>query len=187
MAAQHSRGRRVATAALSLGTLLIGAAVVAAPAGAAGPGVTASFSLGSLVVLGDANPNSIVISRDAAGAILVNGGAVPVTGGTPTVANTTTIIINGGAGNDTIALNEASGARPRAGLVGGEGNDVLTGGSAADILAGVGGNDTLLGKGAADFLAGGIGNDVLTGGDADDQVLGEDGDDTMIWNPGDDT
>src|SRR4051794_26064977 len=68
------------------------------------PAVTASFSptAGILSVLGDAQNNTIVVSRDAAGKILVNGGAVPVTGGTPTVANTSLIQVFGQAGNDTI-------------------------------------------------------------------------------------
>src|SRR5262245_18683042 len=52
--------------------------------------VTASFApaAGVLTVLGDELENNIQLSRDAAGSILVNGGAVPVLGGTPTVANT---------------------------------------------------------------------------------------------------
>ena len=51
---------------------------------------TATFipGAGSLNVIGDALDNTTTISRDAAGRILVNGGAVPVLGGTPTVANT---------------------------------------------------------------------------------------------------
>ena len=40
-----------------------------------------------LSVIGDNLDNNIEISRNAAGEILVNGGAVPVSGGTPTVAN----------------------------------------------------------------------------------------------------
>ena len=45
--------------------------------------VTAFFSpsTGVLTVFGDALDNNIVISRDAAGTILVNGGAVPILGG----------------------------------------------------------------------------------------------------------
>jgi hypothetical protein len=58
--------------------------------------------------------NAIVTSRDAAGQILVNGGAVPVQGGTPTVANTALIQVFGQAGNDTISLDEANGALPAA-------------------------------------------------------------------------
>ena len=151
--------------------------------------VTASFlpTSGVLSVFGDSLDNNITVSRNAAGQILVNGGAVSVVGGTPTVANTALIQVFGQAGNDTIALNEANGALPAANLFGGAGNDVLTGGSGADMLFGQGGNDALLGKGGNDLLFGGADNDVLTGGDGDDQVFGEAGNDRMIWNPGDDT
>src|SRR5262249_3032573 len=45
--------------------------------------VTASFASGAgvLSVLGETQDNNIVVSRDAAGNILINGGAVAVTGG----------------------------------------------------------------------------------------------------------
>jgi Ca2+-binding RTX toxin-like protein len=173
--------RRVLTsAALAAGVLA--ASVV--PASAA---TTASFSSGVLSVLGDSNANSIVVSRDAAGRILVNGGAVAVIGGTPTVANTAKIQVFGQGGNDVITLSEVNGALPAANLFGGTGNDTLTGGSGADQLFGQAGNDTHLGKGGADLLFGGSENDTLTGGDADDQVFGQSGNDRMIWNPGDDT
>ncbi len=151
--------------------------------------VSASFipGAGLLSVFGDALDNTIVTSRNAAGNILINGGAVSVLGGTPTVANTSLIQVFGLDGNDTITLNEANGALPRAFLFGGAGNDVLTGGSGADQLFGQAGNDTLLGRGGTDLLFGGAGNDVLTGGDANDQMFGEAGNDRMIWNPGDDS
>src|SRR5262247_4187966 len=151
--------------------------------------IKASFSptAGLLSVFGDNLDDFITISRDAAGQILVNGGNIPITGGTPTVANTALIQVFGQGGNDTITLDESNGALPSAQLFGGAGNDVLTGGSGADLLFGGAGNDTLLGKGGADQLFGGAGNDVLTGGDGDDQVFGQGGDDRMIWNPGDDS
>jgi Ca2+-binding RTX toxin-like protein len=153
------------------------------------PAVTASFSAqaGILTVFGDSLNNTITVSRNAAGSILVNGGAVAVVGGTSTVANTSLIQVFGQGGNDTITLNEANGALPRANLFGGAGDDTLTGGSGADQLFGQSGNDTLLGKGGNDLLFGGSENDVLTGGDGDDQVFGESGNDRMVWNPGDDT
>ncbi|HEY1378773.1 MAG TPA: calcium-binding protein, partial [Gemmataceae bacterium] len=153
------------------------------------PAVVASFlpGAGVLSVFGDAANNTITVSRDAAGKILVNGGAVPVIGGTATVANTALIQVFGLGGNDVITLNEANGALPKAFLFGGDGNDTLTGGSGADMLFGQAGNDTLLGKGGNDLLFGGADNDTLTGGDGDDQVFGEAGNDRMIWNPGDDT
>ena len=169
-----------------LGTAL-GVSALLAGSASASAAVTASFNGGVLTVTGDGTSNTIMFSRNAAGRLLVNGGAVPVAGGTPTVANTAQLRGFGLGGNDTISLNEASGALPRANLVGGNGNDVLTGGSGRDQLFGERGNDTLLGKGGNDLLFGGTENDILTGGDADDQVFGQGGTDRMIWNPGDDT
>ncbi|MFO0891397.1 MAG: calcium-binding protein [Isosphaeraceae bacterium] len=153
------------------------------------PAVVATFlpTSGVLSVFGDSLDNTITLSRNAAGNLLVNGGAVAVQGGTATVANTSLIQVFGQGGNDTITISEANGALPRANLFGGAGNDTLTGGSGNDMLFGQSGNDTLLGKGGNDALFGGTENDTLTGGDADDQVFGESGDDRMIWNPGDDT
>ncbi len=151
--------------------------------------VTASFNAtaGVLTVFGDNLANTIEASRDAAGRILVNGGAVAITGGTPSVANTNTIQIFGQGSDDVISLNQSNGALPRATLFGGAGNDAMTGGAGGDMLFGQAGNDTLNGGGGFDFLFGGADNDVLTGGDADDQMFGEGGNDRMIWNPGDDT
>jgi Ca2+-binding RTX toxin-like protein len=142
---------------------------------------------GVLALFGDSNANAVTASRNGAGTILANGGAVAILGGTPTVANTSLIQAFGLGGNDTIALDETKGALPRAKLHGGAGDDVLTGGAGADQIFGQGGNDTLTGAGGNDLLFGGGGNDVLTGGDGDDQMFGQGGDDRMIWNPGDDT
>jgi Ca2+-binding RTX toxin-like protein len=153
------------------------------------PAVNALFipSVGTLAVLGDNLDNTIEVSRDAAGKLLVNGGAVNVIGGTPTVANTVRMQLFGNGGNDAITLNEANGALPQALMFGGVGNDVLSGGSGNDQIFGQNGNDTLLGKGGFDQLFGGAGDDTLTGGDADDLAFGQAGNDRMIWNPGDDT
>ncbi|HEY2248001.1 MAG TPA: calcium-binding protein [Bradyrhizobium sp.] len=150
---------------------------------------TSTFSpaTGQLTVFGDSLSNSIVTSRDAAGRILVNGGAITTVGGTPTVANTTLIQMFGQGGDDTLSVNEANGAMPAVNIFGGDGNDTITGGSGNDLLFGQAGNDTILGKGGNDFLFGGDGNDTLTGGAGDDQVFGEAGNDRMIWNPGDGT
>ena len=170
-----------------LATLALGLAAAFAAVPAASAATTATFNAGQLSVVGDGAGNTITVSRDAAGKILVNGGAITVSGGTPTVANTSRIQVFGLGGNDTITLNEANGALPAALLFGGADNDTITGGSGADQLFGQSGNDTLLGKGGNDLLFGGDGNDTLTGGDGDDQVFAQSGDDRMIWNPGDDT
>src|SRR4029453_6701581 len=120
----------------------LSAAAILVLSPAAHAAVTASFqpSAGTLSVFGDAQNNTITVSRDAAGKILVNGGAVNVTGGTATVANTALIQVFGQAGNDTITANEANRALPAANLFGGAGNDTLTGGTGADRLFGQAGN-----------------------------------------------
>src|SRR6185437_3704518 len=66
------------------------------------PAVTATFSnvSGLLRIVGDDQDNTIVVSRDAGGTILVNAGAIAIQGGVPTVANTQQIFMNGGDGND---------------------------------------------------------------------------------------
>lgn len=151
--------------------------------------VTAVFAptSGVLSVYGDSTDNTIEISRNATGGILVNNGAVTVLGGTPSVANTSLIQAFGLGGNDTISLNEANGLLPRANLYGGSGIDTLTGGSGADLLFGQSGEDTIQGKDGADMLFGGSAADTLTGGDGDDQAFGQSNDDQLIWNPGDDS
>jgi Ca2+-binding RTX toxin-like protein len=140
-----------------------------------------------LTAIGGDLEESIVVSRDAAGRLLVNGGAAAILGGVPTTANTALIQLFGQGGNDFITLDESNGALPRANIFAGTGNDTITGGSGNDILFGQAGNDVLLGKGGSDLLFGGTGSDVLTGGDGNDQVFGEAGNDRMIWNPGDDS
>src|SRR3954453_8763243 len=50
--------------------------------------VTAAVNGGVLTVTGDNGNNAITVSRDLAGTLFVNGGAVAISGGTPTVANT---------------------------------------------------------------------------------------------------
>jgi Ca2+-binding RTX toxin-like protein len=152
-------------------------------------GITALFiaPLGQLAVIGTTQNDTITVSRNAAGGLLVNGGAVRILGPTATVANTSLIDVFGLEGDDALALDEANGTLPNADLFGGAGNDTLIGGSGADQLFGASGDDTLLSKGGNDFLGGGSGNDVLTGGAGDDQAFGESSDDRIIWNPGDGT
>jgi Bacterial Ig-like domain (group 3)/Domain of unknown function (DUF4214)/RTX calcium-binding nonapeptide repeat (4 copies) len=140
--------------------------------------VTATFSAGTLRVAGDELDNTIVVSRNAAGTILVNGDGGPVLLQGVTVANTDLILLNGGAGNDSLALDETNGALPLARLDGGAGNDVLIGGSVGDVFDGAGGDDTLFG---------GAGNDtfVWSPGDGSDVVEGQGGSDTLVFNGSD--
>jgi Ca2+-binding RTX toxin-like protein len=156
---------------LSVAGVLMAFGLGVTPTASAQSGISATFTpaAGLLSVAGNNAANEIVISRDAAGQLLVNGGNVAVVGGSPSVANTSLIQVFGDGGSDTISLDETNGALPAAEMFGGNGNDTLTGGSGADRLFGEDGDDTLLGKGGTDQLFGGDGNDVLTGGDADDR------------------
>jgi Ca2+-binding RTX toxin-like protein len=147
--------------------------------------ISAVFDGGVLTVTGDNNDNTIIVSRDAAGTIIVNGGAVTVTGGVPTVGTTSQIQVLGLGGNDVLTIDDGNGPMPPANLSGGEGNDKLTGSGADDVLDGGPGDDILLGRGGNDTLLGGPGNDTLNGGQGTDQMIGGDGDDLIIWNPGD--
>ena len=87
--------------------------------------ISSSFSAGVLTLAGDALDNTIQASRDAAGAILINGGAVVTQGGPPTIANTSVMNIAGNDGADTITLSETNGALPTASISGGFNKDAL--------------------------------------------------------------
>lgn len=151
--------------------------------------IKATFSpgSGSLSIFDDGQDNTVLVSRDAAGSILINNGAVAITGGQPTVANTGVIQVFGTAANDMISVDETNGAMPAVQLFGSSGNDTLIGGSGNDELFGGAGNDILEGKGGDDLLFGGAGNDTLIGGTGNDQMFGGAGNDRMIWNPGEGT
>jgi Ca2+-binding RTX toxin-like protein len=136
--------------------------------------IKANFTAGLLSVTGGSGDDAIAITRDAAGQILINGGAISAQSaqeGQPTLTNATGIVVVGGNGNDTISLDNiappAGQALPPATLFGGNGNDILTGG---------GGND---------MLFGGAGDDTITGGKGTDTAVLGTGNDLFIWNPGD--
>lgn len=150
------------------------------------PAVIASVpSPGQLRIVGDNGANSIVVSRTAAGVILVNGATVPAAGGVLTVTQTSLINVSGGGGNDTIVLSSANGALPGALVHGDAGNDTLIGSFGQDRLFGDVGNDILQGRENRDVLNGGLGNDTLIGGRGIDQSIGSGGADIMVWNGGD--
>jgi hypothetical protein len=145
------------------------------------PAVTAIFSAaaGQLRVIGDDQANTVVVSRDAAGTIFVNNGAVAIQGDPgATVANTRSIMITGGGGNDILALDETGGALPAASIFGGTGNDTLTGGSGIDFVAGEAGSDVA-------FLGAGDDTFQWNPGDGSDVVEGQGGRDTMVFNGSD--
>jgi len=102
----------------------------------AAPSVSASFDAGVLTVTGDGADNVISISRGGNGVLLVNGGTVSISGGTPSIRNTSLIQIAAQGGNDQISLEEGSGL-PNVSLVGGDGVDsiVVNGANLNEVYA----------------------------------------------------
>lgn len=98
-------------------------------------------------------------------------------------AGVTSLFVDAGDGNDSVALDRV--ALPLM-AQGGDGNDRLVGGGGADSLDGGAGDDTLQGGGGADHLQGGDGNDALDGGSGDDVLNGGVGDDQLTGQDGDD-
>jgi len=180
---KRSRTRAVVmTCALASGGFA--ALALASPAGAATTAVKLPGS-STLTVSGDFRANSIVVSRDAVGNILVNGGAVVVHGSKPTVNNVKQIRILAAGGDDTVSLDETNGALPRADIFGGTGNDRLTGSNGLDRLFGGAGADVLIGGRGNEQFSGGDGNDFVDGNQGADTVVLGDGNDTFQWDAGD--
>jgi Ca2+-binding RTX toxin-like protein len=147
--------------------------------------ISALIAGGVLTITGDEHDNTLVASRDAAGTIFVNGGAVEVSGGIPTIANVSRIRILGLEGNDVLLVDEGGGPMPLANLLGGEGADTLTSGANTDELDGGPGNDVLSSRGGIDRLLGGPGDDIIDGGSGNDDFFGGEGNDQIVWKPGD--
>ena len=107
-----------------------------------------------------------------------------------------TLVVHGGAGNDTVTLAGADPLMNRiVSVFGDDGNDSLTGsmrsdsldgGAGNDVLLGQSGDDTLVGGAGLDTLLGGAGRDSLSGGDGNDRLNGQGGADTITGGLGDD-
>ena len=166
---------------------LVAAAVLMTPQ-IASAAVTAAVVGNQLQVTGDGADDSItlrLLAGDATQVEVVDGAVVRGTFARATFAS---ILVQGGAGNDTILISDANGAFTDTHVTvidGGDGNDTITGGAGAEALSGGIGNDILNGGAGNDTLIGGPDADTLTGGPGVDPHLGGDGDDLMIWNPGD--
>ncbi len=117
-----------------------------------------------LKITGSTKNDEIIVSQSADG-ITVN----DVDGRSVTYAGTyKSLLIDGGAGNDTITLDAS--VTTDAILYGNAGNDTLVGGSGNDRLYGGIGTNTLIGGAGNDTLVsvGGGANDTDTGGDGFD-------------------
>jgi hypothetical protein len=153
--------------------------------------VTASVTATQLNVAGDAANDSIrlrLLAGDNTQVEVLDNGAVI---GTFARATFTTISVTGGAGDDTIVIDDVNGVFTDTEITtidGGTENDTITGGGGGETLLGGAGNDIINGGPGFDSLQGGADNDTLTGGPGGpgfEPHFGGPGDDTMVWNPGD--
>ena len=159
------------------------------------PSVTGTFSpaAGILSVFGDTAANDIVVSDDGSGNLIVtnNGNPVNVTGGAPTLANTSQVRVFGADGDDLIdvsGVNLTYGTQTyKTSIDGGSGNDTIIGSDQRDNILGQNGDDSILGGDGNDNISAGAGSDTVDAGDGNDIVSGQGGDDSIIGGAGADS
>jgi predicted extracellular nuclease/2',3'-cyclic-nucleotide 2'-phosphodiesterase (5'-nucleotidase family) len=98
-------------------------------------------------------------------------------------------VIDGGDGNDTMAMDSAyggddvlTGGAGNDAIYAGAGNDQIDGGSDDDTLHGGDGDDLIKGGAGADTIVGGIGADAIYGDGGNDSVDGGEGIDTIFYS-----
>src|SRR4051794_9941156 len=176
----------------------LAAAVAASFAASAGPAhaavSSASFAGGVATLNLDGADDNVTVS--VSGGLLVHG---QTTGGLASIKDwdsvaqgeqtvpangTVGVVVNGGDGNDSIAVLGKTTEIGSAALNGGSGDDVLTGSDSGDSLDGNEGNDRLVGGQGGDDMSGGAGNDTLVWdqGDGSDTIDGDAGNDTTQVN-----
>src|SRR5215213_8751964 len=179
--------RRTATLATLAAALAASVAVTAVPADAA----VSSASINDLTATLNLDGADDNVTVSVVGGLLVHG---QTTGGlasgsdwdsaTPnnqTVAadGVHTVIVNGGDGNDAIAVVAKASELASSGLNGDAGDDVITGPDSNDTLSGGDGDDRLVAGKGDDAMNGGAGNDTLVWnqGDGSDRAIGDAGND----------
>ena len=173
-------------------TLAASFAATAVPAQA---GVSSASIVGGTATLNlDGADDNVTVS--VSGGLLVHGQTTgglnsgsdwdSATAGDQTVpANGTfVVVVNGGDGNDSLAVLAKNSEIVTAALNGGSGDDVLTGSDTGDSLEGGDGNDRLVGAKGGDDMSGGTGNDTLVwnNGDGSDSIDGGAGNDATEVN-----
>ena len=185
-------GKRMRVLAALGAALAASLAATAVPAQAA---VSSASIVGGVATLNlDGADDNVTVS--VSGGLLVHGQTTgglnsgsdwdSATAGDQTVPadGTFVVVVNGGDGNDSLAVLAKNSEIVTAALNGGSGDDVLTGSDTGDSLEGSDGNDRLVGAKGTDDLSGGTGNDTLVwnNGDGSDSIDGGAGNDTTEVN-----
>jgi Ca2+-binding RTX toxin-like protein len=172
------------------------AASFAAMAGPAQAGVTSASITDATTVTLDLNGANDIVTVSVAKGLLVHD---QTTGGLNSATDwdsvkdgdqsvpadgTFTVVINGGDGNDALAVLAKNTEIAFAVLNGQAGDDALTGADSGDVLSGGEGDDRLVGAPGDDLMGGGPGNDtfVWNNGDGSDRLNGDAGNDGLEVN-----
>jgi Ca2+-binding RTX toxin-like protein len=171
------------------------AATFAATATPAHAAVSSASIVGGVATLNlDGADDNVTVS--VSGGLLVHGQTTgglnsgsdwdSATAGDQTVPadGTFVVVVNGGDGNDSLAVLAKNSEIVTAALNGGSGDDVVTGSDTGDSLEGGDGNDRLVGAKGGDAMSGGTGNDTLVwnNGDGSDSIDGGAGNDATEVN-----
>ncbi len=142
---------------------------------------------GTMGLLQITNGTSRLTIDSSVSQVTVNAGAGndTVTVGDLDTVCRTSLVIQGGDGNDVITALNAKTGQIRIRMEGGDGNDTLLGGLGGDTLAGGAGTDRLKGGDGNDQLEGGTGADSINGENGNDTLLGGDTNDTLAGDGAD--
>src|SRR5262245_4923288 len=123
---------------------------------------------GVFKVTGTDNGETIEISLDSGGTNVqasVDGTVI----GTAAVSDVKAIVVNAGAGDDTVTVDSA--ITQRLFVSGGDGNDTITVNSPKGAIYGGAGNDTISTTGSGPYaINGGADNDTITSGDGNNYI-----------------
>ncbi|HEX3357834.1 MAG TPA: PKD domain-containing protein [Tepidisphaeraceae bacterium] len=128
-------------------------------------GTIALSSTGVLTITGTATTTVIAVNLETSDSKVtaqINTGTVQKFA----KASVKSIVINGGAGPESISVSNSL-AIPAL-INGGAGNDTILGGAGNDSINGAGGNDKLTGRDGNDSFIGADGNDSIDGGNGSD-------------------
>src|SRR5687767_1373856 len=118
-----------------------------------------------LQITGGVGNDNIKVSQQDAATIRVEQNGVVSFFGDLAVTN---ILVNAGAGNDTVSLASTIPLTEPSTINGGDGADNITGGAGSDNVDGGAGNDVIFGADGSDNLNGGTGSNTLRGGNGGD-------------------
>ena len=157
-----------------------------------------TLSNGTLTLTGTAGDDAITVQRVTSSGLATLRLALNDSSDSILEELVTTVIINAGAGNDSVSCVNDESSVPMAlpVIVNGEdGNDeiiatpmddALYGGAGEDIIYGLAGNDRLFGDDGGDKLLGDDGDDYLSGAAQKDTIEGGLGNDRLNGNGGND-